>query len=256
MKTPWSRTALLVAAGLLAAGCSDSSNPRAIKAEPANPAWADLFGRVDLKQLPAPATRNGLTYEKDIKPILETGCFGCHGEERQRGGLRLDSREALLAGGENGVVFSRGDSAHSVLTVAVAQLDDEVAMPPKRRPGGPGGRGMGGPGMGGPGMRPAGERGFGGPGGPPVPGATAGDQPPALPTGDRGASAADGQPGGFPPGAPGGPGGFGGPGGQGGPGGFGGPGGPGRAGGFGGPPKVLTAEEVGLIRAWIDQGAN
>ena len=35
---------------------------------------------------------------------------------------------------------------------------------------------------------------------------------------------------------------------------FGGPGGPG--GGFGPPPKPLTAEQVGLVRAWIDQGAK
>jgi hypothetical protein len=64
----------------------------------------------------------------------------------------------------------------------------------------------------------------------------------------------------------GGPGGFGGrPPGGGGPGGpnergpGGGPGGPGRPGGpggFGPPPKPLTAEQVGLLRAWIDQGAK
>ncbi len=68
--------------------------------------------------------------------------------------------------------------------------------------------------------------------------------------------------GGPPPGAPGGPdagpggapgpgGGAGGPDGSGGPGG--GPGGPGRG---GPPPKPLTAEQVGLVRAWIDQGAK
>jgi hypothetical protein len=53
----------------------------------------------------------------------------------------------------------------------------------------------------------------------------------------------------------GGPGGPGGPGGGRGPGGPGGPGAPG-GGGFGPPPKPLTAEQVGLIRAWIDQGAK
>ncbi|MGA2174130.1 MAG: c-type cytochrome domain-containing protein [Verrucomicrobiota bacterium] len=69
-----------------------------------------------------------------------------------------------------------------------------------------------------------------------------------------------GGPGGPPPGGPGnGPppsgdaGGAGGPGGPPGPGGPGGQGGPGRG---GPPPKPLTAEQVGLIRAWIDQGAK
>jgi hypothetical protein len=56
-------------------------------------------------------------------------------------------------------------------------------------------------------------------------------------------------------GGPGGPGG--GPDGPGGPEGRGGPNGPGGPpGGFGPPSKALTAEQVGLVRAWIDQGAK
>jgi hypothetical protein len=66
------------------------------------------------------------------------------------------------------------------------------------------------------------------------------------------------------PGSPRGPGGGGGPGGPGGgpegpggPDGRGGPNGPGvPPGGFGQPAKALTAEQVGLVRAWIDQGAK
>jgi hypothetical protein len=163
------------------------------------------FADVDTSKLPPPSAKKGLTYEKDIKPIFEASCFRCHGEERQKGKLRLDSREAALKGGEDGKVIEPGKSDKSPLVIAVARLDEEKAMPPKRRggPGGPGGRGPGGPG------------GPEGPGGP---------------------KAADGSPG------PGGPGGR-------------GPGG-GGPGGFGPPPKDLTPEQVGLIRAWIDQGAK
>ncbi|HAB15432.1 MAG TPA: hypothetical protein DCE44_03170 [Verrucomicrobiales bacterium] len=57
------------------------------------------------------------------------------------------------------------------------------------------------------------------------------------------------------PGGPGGPGGAGGPP-PGAPGAGGRPPGPGGPGGGGPPPKPLTAEQVGLIRAWIDQGAK
>ena len=46
------------------------------------------------------------------------------------------------------------------------------------------------------------------------------------------------------------------PGDGGGPGGPGGPGSPGGPGGFGPPPKPLTAEQVGMLRAWVDQGAK
>jgi hypothetical protein len=151
--------------------------------------------KVDISKLPPAAVSKGLTYEKDIRPLFQASCIRCHGAERPKAGLRLDSLEGVLTGGHDGKVVMPGDSKKSLLVVAAAQIDEEMAMPPKRRPAGPG--------------RPPG--GGGGPGG------------------------------------PGGPGGFGGPGGPGG-----GPGG----GGFGPPPKPLTAEQVGIVRAWIDQGAK
>ena len=172
---------------------------------------------VDMSKLPVPAKKAGVTYEKDIKAIFEESCVRCHGSERQKSGLRLDSLEAVLKGGEDGKVVVPKESAKSPLVIAVAQLDHDTAMPPKRGPGGPG---RGGPG------------GAGGPGGPRngPPGPPPGGQPP------------EGGP------RPGGPG----PG----PGGFGGPGGPGGRGFGGPPPKPLTTEQVALIRAWIDQGAK
>jgi hypothetical protein len=104
----------------------------------------------DLSKLPPPSDRKGVTYEKDIRPILENSCFRCHGDQRPRGGLRLNSLEALLKGSEDGPVVKPGSSKDSPLVIAVAQIDEDTAMPPKRRPGGPGGpggRGGFGPGM-------------------------------------------------------------------------------------------------------------
>ena len=175
------------------------------------------ISKLDLSKLPPAAGKKGVTYAKDIRAIFEESCFRCHGEERQKGDLRLDSLQAVLKGGEDGKVVVPGDSKKSFLVAAVAQINDEIAMPPKRRPGGPGGQG-----------------GPGGPGGPNGPA----NRPPRGPDG--------GNP---PAGGPGGERGLGGPGGPGRPGGFGG-------GGFGPPAKSLTTEQVGLIRAWIDQGAK
>ncbi len=86
----------------------------------------------DLSKLPPVSPRQDVTYEKDIRPIFEASCFRCHGDEgRPRAGLRLDSLEAVLKGSEDGKVLSRGHSDRSPLVIAVAQLDDETAMPPK-----------------------------------------------------------------------------------------------------------------------------
>src|ERR1051326_2987432 len=138
-----------------------------------------VFAEVDTSKLPAAAKKEGVTYEKDIKPIFEETCVRCHGAERQKGGLRLDSLGAVLKGGEEGKVVGPKESAKSPLVIAVAQLDPDTAMPPKRGPGGPGGRGPGGPGDRPPGPPPGGQppeggprpggsgpKEFGGPGGP------------------------------------------------------------------------------------------
>ncbi len=164
--------------------------------------------KIDTSKLPPVADKKNVTYAKDIRPLLEASCFRCHGEQRPKGGLRLDSLEAVLKGGDDGKVVVAGDSKKSLLVAAAAQVNDEIAMPPKRGPGGPGGFG------GGPGNRA--------PGGGPPPG--------------RGTNAPGGGPAGLGGGRPGGPG--------------------GPQGGFGPPAKPLTAEQVGLIRAWIDQGAK
>src|SRR5438874_1944882 len=113
----------------------------------------------DLSKLPMASTKTGLIYGKDIRPIFESSCFRCHGEERHKGGLRLDSLDAALKGGEDGKVIVPGNSKESPLVLAVARLDEKTAMPPKPK-GGPGG----GPGNR-PGGAPGGNRTSGGPGG-------------------------------------------------------------------------------------------
>jgi len=51
---------------------------------------------MDLSKVPAASARKDVTYAEDIKPIFEASCFGCHGAERQKAGLRLDSLESVL----------------------------------------------------------------------------------------------------------------------------------------------------------------
>jgi mono/diheme cytochrome c family protein len=124
------------------------------------------------KALPPASTKKGVTYASDIKPLFDASCIKCHGADRPKAKLRLDSLEGVLAGGEDGKVIVTGKSEDSKLVKAVARIDPRSAMPPAPRParrGGPNGQ-----------------------------------TPPPQPD----------------------------------------------------PPKPLTAEQVGLIRAWIDQGAK
>ena len=80
---------------------------------------------VDLSKLPPPAEKTGVTYTGDVKPILEKTCFKCHGPEKQKGKLRLDSLAAALKGGEDGKVILPGNSAKSILVHNVARIGDE-----------------------------------------------------------------------------------------------------------------------------------
>src|SRR4051794_28722111 len=58
-------------------------------------------------------------FEARVRPVLVAHCLGCHGPQKQKAGLRLDSREALMKGGEAGPVVVPGDPAGSSLIEAV-----------------------------------------------------------------------------------------------------------------------------------------
>ncbi len=86
--------------------------------------------KIDASKLPPAASKKGVTYAADIKPIFEKSCFKCHGAEKQKGKLRLDSLEAAVKGGENGPILKAGKSAESGIVAAIARLDEDEAMPP------------------------------------------------------------------------------------------------------------------------------
>jgi hypothetical protein len=69
-------------------------------------------------------------FESKVRPLLVEKCLKCHGEKKQSGGLRLDSREWALKGGDTGpaVLVARPDE--SLLVQAVAHTHAELKMPP------------------------------------------------------------------------------------------------------------------------------
>ena len=72
-------------------------------------------------------------FETKVRPLLADHCFSCHGEEKQKGKLRLDSPAAIRKGGESGEVIVAGDAQKSRLVVAVGYQDADLQMPPKKR---------------------------------------------------------------------------------------------------------------------------
>jgi cytochrome c553 len=72
-------------------------------------------------------------FEKKVRPVLVQHCYKCHSTQSKklRGGLRLDSREALLAGGDNGPSLVPGKPDQSRLIEAVSYKNVELQMPPR-----------------------------------------------------------------------------------------------------------------------------
>jgi mono/diheme cytochrome c family protein len=88
--------------------------------------------------LPAIAARGDdarpVDYVQDVKPIFAKHCTACHGAEKQKSGLRLDSVGLAKRGGDSGPAIEPGKSAESLLVQAITGAEGVAAMPPKGEP--------------------------------------------------------------------------------------------------------------------------
>lgn len=81
--------------------------------------------------MPPVATKQGVTFAADIKPLMDKSCVDCHGAKKQKSGLRLDSLEAAVHGSDDGPVFEVGKSEFSLMISNVARLGvEDDWMPP------------------------------------------------------------------------------------------------------------------------------
>lgn len=71
-------------------------------------------------------------FENQIRPVLVETCFGCHGDARESGALRVDSQAALMKGGESGPAIVPGKPEDSLLMKAIRRHEDVSAMPPAK----------------------------------------------------------------------------------------------------------------------------
>ena len=74
-------------------------------------------------------------FHKEVRGILEVACIKCHGPEKQKGELRLDTLAAAKKGGDTDPAIIPGDSSKSLLIERIIlSADDDDVMPPKDSP--------------------------------------------------------------------------------------------------------------------------
>jgi hypothetical protein len=98
-----------------------------------------LFGISVTKKTSVPVSRDELrklpVFAGVIAPLFENRCVHCHGAEKSKGGLRLDSFAALQDGSDDGAVFKSGDASQSPLIQRLLlPMDSDDHMPPSGKP--------------------------------------------------------------------------------------------------------------------------
>ncbi len=81
-----------------------------------------------------PDIQEAAVYADVIQPMLQTRCYGCHGEKKQKNNLRLDSPGWILKGGKHGAVLDTNPEESKLLKRILLPADDDDHMPPKRKP--------------------------------------------------------------------------------------------------------------------------
>ncbi len=98
-----------------------------------------LLGIASAKKTSAPLSPDELNQQPVfagvIAPLLENKCVHCHGAEKSKAGLRLDSFTALQNGSDDGAVLKPGNAAQSPLIQRLLlPADSEDHMPPSGKP--------------------------------------------------------------------------------------------------------------------------
>ncbi len=88
----------------------------------------------DPAKLPPASDKKGVTYEKDIKPILEKSCVKCHSGDKPKSKYKIDSLDSAIKGGESGdAAIIPGNSAKSPMVAYISELVEDMEMPPTEK---------------------------------------------------------------------------------------------------------------------------
>lgn len=92
--------------------------------------WLVLEAKVSFGE--APSLADAAFFESKVRPLLISKCHECHGEKNPKSGLRLDSRVAILKGGDSGPAAVGGKPEKSLLIEAIGYRGS-IQMPPKSK---------------------------------------------------------------------------------------------------------------------------
>ena len=93
-------------------------------------AWATLVGTSRAEEIAKLSAADLEFFETKIRPVLVEKCYSCHSSKAEilKGGLRLDSRAGLLAGGDSGTIVVPREPSASLLIQALKY--EALEMPP------------------------------------------------------------------------------------------------------------------------------
>ena len=91
---------------------------------------ATLIGQTAVASPGEPTSEQLEFFEKKVRPLFIERCYNCHSADtKPAGGLRVDDRNGILLGGDNGPAIVPGDAEKSLIIKRVRQQDAKRRMP-------------------------------------------------------------------------------------------------------------------------------
>lgn len=94
-----------------------------------------MVGAFSFSSASAVELKDAQLYKDVVAPVIASKCVSCHGADKQKGKLRMDSLEAILKGGGDGAAIKAGDAKGSLAMERIhLPGDDDEHMPPSDEP--------------------------------------------------------------------------------------------------------------------------
>ncbi len=91
-----------------------------------------FFGKEEIVTADPNQIPDVIDFKKHIDPIFVKNCYECHDDKKQKGELRMDSREWLVKGGDGGTSIVPGKGKASLLYKRLFETEDDERMPKKK----------------------------------------------------------------------------------------------------------------------------